>query len=120
MRDVEGIWTEARNKYGQWRDRTTPSYGISAVVIGLYYMHETYGCELARVTSQEQGNVSRWLDKLGAWHLVTVVEREAGRGHQGGGHEALWYQLTREGTALAEALILELDEPILLKLPIAS
>jgi len=108
MDAVEQIWTEARNRNGEFRDRRRPSAGIAAVLMTLLRHGTLYGHELARRSGQDQGNLAGpWLPKLERFGFVTTAYEEPGIGHQGGGRPAIGWRLTRAGRALAELLASE-------------
>ncbi len=104
MADVESIWTEARNRRGQFGDRRTPSAGIAAVLLALWRYGSMYGAEIAQHAKQNQGNTALWLTKLRRFEFVEINEVVHGYGHQGGGRPAVFWSLTRAGRELAELL----------------
>lgn len=106
MNTVEQLWTAARNRHGNFSDRRTPSAGISAVLLALRD-GPSYGSEIARRTGRDQGNVSVWLRKLDRFDLIIGGEVIPSQGHQGGGRPAVFWELTRAGCVLAEALVAE-------------
>jgi hypothetical protein len=105
MNDVERIWTTARNLRGEFKDRKTPSAGITGVLVALLATRQAHVTRIAELSEQDQGNVTRWLAKLGAWGFVRLAHEEPGFGHQGGGRPALFWSLTPDGHQLAKALI---------------
>jgi hypothetical protein len=114
MGDVERLWTAARGRHGQHKDRRTPSAGISAVLVALLHAREAHVTELAALSNQDQGTLSgHWLPKLSTWGFaekvgeLTKTDEHRGYGHQGGGQAAHLWSLTPDGRRLAKALIVE-------------
>ena len=106
MNDVERLWTAARGRHGQHKDRRTPSVGISAVLVTLLREREAHVTQLAALSGQDQGTLSgHWLPKLSTWGFAEVASEEPGYGHQGGGRPARVWSLTPDGRKLAKALI---------------
>lgn len=105
--DVESLWTEARNRRGQFKDRCNPSPGISAVLLALREHGSGYGNEIVTWSGQDQGNVAKWLAKLRRFGFVDVYDVRAEMGHQGGGRPAVFWELTPDGFDLAELLVKE-------------
>ena len=90
---------------GDPRDRRRPSAGLAAIILALDELGHAYGCEIAKISGQSQGNTtSVWLPKLERFRLVCLAEVRPGVGHQGGGRPAMWWRLTKAGRDLASAL----------------
>lgn len=110
MNAVERIWIRARGRNGHLLGRRGPTTGIRAVLLALV-KEPMYGCEIARRTGQDQGNVSRWLRRLEAFGFVDVHEVVGGVGGgerrigHGGARPAVFWRLTRNGRDLVEALV---------------
>lgn len=109
MNDIERLWTTARNRHGEFKDRRTPSAGIACVLTTLWQLGSAYGSEIACEARQDQGNTARWLAKLRLFGLIEVVEELSGAGHQGGGRPAIVWHLTRSGRELAVLLAQDAD-----------
>lgn len=111
--NAETLWSRARNRYGDMRDRREPSPGIACVLVALLD-GPAHGGEVARRASQDQGNTVRWLRKLQVMRLVDLeheVEanfvksgKRSDGGRQSGGRPALVWELTWQGEELARAL----------------
>jgi DNA-binding MarR family transcriptional regulator len=105
MNDVQRIWTTARDRFGDSRDRRTPSPGIAALLHALAEHGPNHGTALAHLAGQAQSNTSVWLRTLQRYGFARSVDEVPGVGHQGGGRPAVFWELTTSGRHLVRALV---------------
>jgi hypothetical protein len=106
---VEALWSVARNRNGEFKDRRRPSPGIAAVLVAMAEVGPTHGSAIAGAAGQRQHNVtSVWLPKLDSFGFVHRVDTVPGLGNQGGGRPAVIWALTGRGRELVAALAAEL------------
>lgn len=110
MTPVESIWTTARARHGDPQDRKTPTPGFVDVLLDLAYKGSDFGHSIARRTGLDQGNTSRALRKLARFGFVMageIVPAGDVRKTGAGGRDAVFWELTRAGRELVEALVAE-------------